>query len=72
MPVNVQEILEAAMKLPDADRLAIANCLMETLPNEIVALGANDSEFLNELDRRWQSRHDTVPWNSLRGEWPAQ
>ena len=69
MPVNVQEILEAAMKMPDADRLAIASCLMETLPDEIVALDADDPELLNELDRRWQSRHDTVPWTSLRGEW---
>ena len=72
MTVNVQEILDAAIKLPDADRLAIASRLMETLREEIMALDADDPELLDELERCWQSRHDTVSWTSLRDEWPAQ
>lgn len=72
MPVSPQEIIDAAINLPERERLAVANRLMESLPDELVALDVDDPELLNELDRRWHDRKDTIPWNSLRDEWPAK
>jgi hypothetical protein len=72
MQATPEEILEAALKLPETDRLVIANSLMETLPDEFAGLSIDDPDLREELDRRWQNRAGTIPWKQLRDEWPAR
>jgi hypothetical protein len=45
-----EEILSAALQLPEADRLAIAGRLLATVADELME--DTDDEFLAELDRR--------------------
>ena len=67
-----EQIPVAALKLPEIDRLVIANSLMDTLPDDLAALSVDDPDLLDELDRRWQNRDGTIPWRQLRDEWPTQ
>jgi hypothetical protein len=72
MQATPEEILEAALKLPETDRLVIANSLMETLPDEYAGLSIDDAGLREELDRRWQNRSGTISWQQLRDEWPVR
>lgn len=65
MSSNRDEILAAALKLPDIDRLLIATQLLETLPDNIPGLSEDDSGFLAELERRASDRESAVPLSEL-------
>jgi hypothetical protein len=62
-----QDILEAALRLPGADRLVIVNSLMDTLPADPDVAMEDDPEFLAELDRRANDPVPNIPaadiWN---------
>lgn len=58
------EILQAPLRLPDADRLAIANQLLETLPEDV----DDDSSFAEELGRRSGNWEGAISWDQLREE----
>jgi putative addiction module component (TIGR02574 family) len=65
MSNQTQTVFDAAMALPEAERLLLVERLMETLPpNED---DKTDEEFAAELDRRWEEiQRDpsaAVPWN---------
>ena len=72
MPATPKELLEAASKLPETDRLVIASRLMDTLPDDEHGLSVGDSSLLEELDRRRNNRAESIPWQQLRDEWPAR
>jgi hypothetical protein len=59
------EIIDAALKLPEADRLLIATRLLETLPDDYPGLSEDDPGFLDELVRRAGDREPTVRLNEL-------
>ncbi len=61
-------IFEAAMKLPENERLAVVSRLMETLPPEDSCLSVDDPALMDELDRRFQDREGCVSWPELRTE----
>jgi hypothetical protein len=65
MIVDTAEILNAALKLPDADRLLVATRLMETLPTELSGLSEDDPGFLDELERRAADADPGVPVSKL-------
>ncbi|HEX6984685.1 MAG TPA: hypothetical protein VF170_04880 [Planctomycetaceae bacterium] len=65
MPNPRDEILDAALRLPERDRLAIASRLMETLPEEAPD---DEDEFAAELDRRSGDRDGAIAWAELRDE----
>ena len=44
---------DAAMQLPEADRLTLASRLMESLPPEGITVSLDDPELAAELDRRF-------------------
>jgi hypothetical protein len=62
------EILTAALKLPESDRLAIVNRLLETLPEDAPDLAVGDSDFEEELLRRSGDWDGAVTWDELRDE----
>ncbi|MSR58223.1 MAG: hypothetical protein EXS05_11170 [Planctomycetaceae bacterium] len=68
MPATRDEILDAALQLSESDRFAIANRLMETLPEELPGFSEDDPDFGAELDRRSGDTSDAIPWEQLREE----
>lgn len=65
MASNPHEILDAALKLPESDRLLIAARLLETLPSDHPGLSEDDPGFLEELDRRATDTEPTIPADKL-------
>lgn len=68
MPATRDEILNAALSLPESDRLAIANRLLDTLPEDSPGLSDEDPQFAAELDRRSGDLAGAVPWEELRDQ----
>jgi hypothetical protein len=52
MPTTRDEIVRAAMELPESERLSIASELLGTLPDDMPGLSLEDEDLLAELDRR--------------------
>ncbi|MEX0711296.1 MAG: hypothetical protein WD278_03035 [Pirellulales bacterium] len=65
MPASRDEILDAALKLPEADRLVIVRRLLDTLPDDIPGLSDDDPGFLRELERRASDTEATIPISEL-------
>lgn len=65
MASNANEIIDAALKLPESDRLMIAARLLETLPDNYPSLSEDDDGFLDELERRAGDTEPTIPASDL-------
>ena len=61
-----QEILEAALGLPDDDRFQLVAQLLESFPNDSFGVSLDDSNLLEELDRRFADTEGAV---SVSGLW---
>jgi putative addiction module component (TIGR02574 family) len=63
-----QEVLEAALKLPDDARAMIAEALFQTLAPE--SNEWDEDELVSELDRRLEEALSdptaTIPWSELK------
>jgi hypothetical protein len=68
MQSTPEVILEAAMRLPETERLVVVSRLLETLPAEDTGLSLDDESLLDELDRRFADREGSVSWPELRAE----
>ncbi|MGC1275579.1 MAG: hypothetical protein WBC44_17870 [Planctomycetaceae bacterium] len=68
MSITRDELLNAALQMSEADRLAIASRLMETLPDALPGLSEDDADYAAELDRRSGDRDGAVPWSELHDE----
>ena len=68
MVASRDEILQAALGLPEADRLVIANRLLDTLPADAPGLAMDDPALARELDRRSGQWENSVPWEELRSQ----
>jgi len=62
------DLLTAAMQLPEPDRLILANQLMDTLPDDMPGLADDSQEFLQELERRSTDHEGAVSWDELRDD----
>ena len=68
MPVTREEVLNAALSLPESDRLAIAVRLMESFPDNQPGL-ADDDDLYAELQRRSANFDEgSIDWIDLRDE----
>ena len=65
MASSPNEIIDAALKLPESDRLLIATRLLETLPDDYPGLSEDDPGFLDELERRAGDSEPTIPGSDL-------
>jgi hypothetical protein len=52
MHASRDEVLDAALKLSESDRLLIATRLMDTLSDDLPGLSVDDPGFIDELERR--------------------
>jgi hypothetical protein len=64
MQLNPDAIFEAALKLPDNERLELASRLLDTVPPGIMS--ADDPDLVEELDRRFNDGSATIPWAEIR------
>ena len=68
MQFNADSIFEAAIKLPEGERMELVSRLMDTLPDAPNLLCIDDPNFLEELDRRSADDSDSIPWSELKKE----
>lgn len=61
MASSPEKIIDAALKLPESDRMLIAARLLETLPDDYPGLSEDDTGFLDELERRANDTEPTIP-----------
>lgn len=64
MQLTPDAIFEAAMNLPEGERLDLATRIMDTVSPEIMS--ADDPDFLAELERRFNDDSPTIPWSEIR------
>jgi hypothetical protein len=60
MASNLDQIIDAALKLPESDRLLVAARLLETLPDDHPGLSEDDPGFMDELERRANDKEATI------------
>jgi len=68
MPLPTETVFDAALELPENERLALVSRLLETLPVEDSAISLDDDSFVEELDRRFADREGSIEWSELRAE----
>lgn len=68
MQLNSDSIFEAALRLPESERLTLVSKLMETMPDENLTLSVEDSELIAKLDRRFGQTEGTITWLDLKAE----
>ncbi|MCE5266333.1 MAG: hypothetical protein LLG00_00405 [Planctomycetaceae bacterium] len=68
MQATSDVIFEAALKLPEAERLTLASRLLATIPEETVSPSVDDPALVDELDRRFAAREGSIAWSELRAE----
>lgn len=66
MRLDVTSIVEAALQLPEDDRLAIVSRLLETVSADQASLAFDDPHLIDELDRRMSDTASAMPWSELR------
>ena len=64
MQLAPDAIFEAAMKLPENERLDLASRLLDASPPDVMS--TDDPEFIAELDRRFNDDSPTIPWSEIR------
>lgn len=68
MQLPSETVFEAALRLPEAERLALVSRLLETMPAEDSAISLDDASLVEELDRRFADREGSIEWSDLRAE----
>lgn len=68
MEFTADSIFEAALGLPEGDRLNLAHRLLDTLPPEPDLLSLDDPNLIEELDRRAADDSGAIPWSQLKNE----
>ena len=68
MQADYEVAFEAALKLPESERLILVSRLLETMPAEDSCFFLDDASLAEELDRRFADRADSIPWSELKAE----
>lgn len=68
MQLTSDAIYEAAMALPENERLDLAARLLDTVPAELDLLSMNDPDLIQQLDRRAADDSGSKPWSELKNE----
>lgn len=68
MQTPLEAVFEAALRLPEHERLALASRLLKTLPVDDSAISLDDDSLVEELDRRFADHQGDVEWPELRAE----
>ncbi|MGW8256629.1 MAG: hypothetical protein ACWGMZ_03995 [Thermoguttaceae bacterium] len=68
MQLPVETVFEAALGLPEGERLALVSRLLESMPVDDAAISLDDEAIGEELDRRFADRQGSIAWHELRAE----
>ena len=68
MQSNSDAIFQAAIQLPEDERLTLVSRILETMPEEPVGLSIDDPDLVEELKRRSADLEGAMPWSQLRDE----
>lgn len=68
MDTDLQTLYDAAIQLPEGERLALATRLMESVPPDEATLALDDPGLVAELDRRAADGDPGIPWSQLKAE----
>jgi hypothetical protein len=68
MQLSPETIFEAALSLPENERLDLAARLLDTVPAELNLLSLDDPNLAEELDRRAADDSGSIPWSELKNE----
>ena len=68
MQIPSEAVFEAAIKLPEGERLTLVSRLLETIPMQDSATSLDDEGLVAELERRFADRDATVSWADLQAE----
>jgi hypothetical protein len=68
MQMPSETVFEAALGLPENERLALVSRLLETMPPDDAAIALDDDSLVEELDRRFADREGSIEWSALRAE----
>ena len=68
MQLTPDSIFQAAVQLPENERLELVTRLMDTLPSEPELLSLDDPNLIEELDRRAEDDAGSIPWSQLKAE----
>ena len=66
MQPTADTIFEAAVKLPEGERMELVSRLMDTLPDAPNLLCVDDANFIEELDRRAADDSGSISWSELK------
>jgi putative addiction module component (TIGR02574 family) len=68
MQLSSDALFEAALLLPEGERLELVSRIMETIPLEDVTMSIDDPGLKDELDRRFNDGSELIPWSEIRAE----
>jgi putative addiction module component (TIGR02574 family) len=68
MQAEYEIAFDAALKLPESERLVLVSRLMETMPAENSGLSLDDDSLIEELDRRFADGTEGISWSELKAE----
>jgi hypothetical protein len=68
MDQSDERIFEAALMLPEQERIMLASRLLESVPSDDVTISVDDPSLIEELDRRFADRGGSIPWSELHAE----
>jgi hypothetical protein len=66
MQSTSEVVFQAAMQLPEGERLVLVSRLLEMTPAEDAGVCLDDASLLDELDRRFSDGESCVEWPELR------
>ena len=68
MNKSTDGLFDAAVNLPEADRISLIGRLLETMPERDIGLSLDDGNLFEELDSRFADPGGSVAWSDLRAE----
>jgi len=68
MQSDPQSLFDAAMQLPEAQRLTLISKLMDSVPADDNTTSLDDPNLTTELDRRFAEGDEGIPWSQLKSE----
>jgi putative addiction module component (TIGR02574 family) len=68
MQAEYEIAFDAALKLPESERLVLVSRLMETMPADNSGLSLDDDSLIEELDCRFADQTDSIQWSELKAE----
>lgn len=69
MSLSSDALFQAALELPEEQRLMLAARLLDAAPGDLT-IGVDDPELMGELDRRFADDGGDVRWADLNAEGP--